>query len=253
MAQAETSRAWEALMAPIPAPDVVVCDGGTGFERARRRAWPRTRVQRCLFHAFCQVRRYTTSRPRLQAGRELYALALELMHLETLRQADWWVERYLQWCGFWADFLEDVSYVDGRRQFTHERLRKARSSLSRLVSRGTLLAYLDPALTAEGPLPRTNNAIEGGVNAQLRDMLRNHRGMSAMRRVKAVFWWCYLHTESPRPARDALSSMPTDDDIDLLYRTYSAGPKRDDGGPEWGDRVVWEELHHKDPYPFWLD
>ena len=24
-------------------------------------------------------------------------------------------------------------------------------------------------------------------------------------------------------------------------------------GPEWGDRAVWEELHHKDPYPFWLD
>ncbi|MBM6893281.1 transposase, partial [Enorma massiliensis] len=62
MAQAETSRAWEALMAPIPAPDVVVCDGGTGFEKARRRAWPGARVQRCLFHAFCQVRRYTTSR-----------------------------------------------------------------------------------------------------------------------------------------------------------------------------------------------
>lgn len=234
MAQSETSRAWEALMTPIPAPDVVVCDGGTGFERARRRAWPRTRVQRRLFHAFCQVRRYVTSRPRLQAGRELYALAIELMHLDTLRQADWWVERYLQWRGFWADFLEDVSYIDGRRVFTHERLRKARSSLSRLVSQGTLFTCLDPALTAEGPLPRTNNAIEGGVNAQLRDMLRNHRRMSLVRRVKAVFWWCYLHTESPRPARDILSSMPTDDDIDFLYRTYSSSPKREDGGPEWG-------------------
>lgn len=33
------------------------------------------------------------------------------MHLDTLRQASWWTERYLQWCGFWADFLEDVSYV----------------------------------------------------------------------------------------------------------------------------------------------
>lgn len=29
--------------------------------------------------------------------------------------------------------------------------------------------------------------------------------------------------------------------------------KRDDGGPEWGDRAVWEELHHRDPHPFWLD
>lgn len=188
MAESETSRAWEALMAPIPAPEVVVCDGGTGFERTRRRAWPGTRVQRCLFHAFSQARRYTTTRPRLQAGRELYALALELMHLETLRQADWWVERYLRRRGFWADFLEDVSIVDGRRQLTHERLGKARSSLSRLVSAGTLFTYLDPALAAEGPLPRTVNPIEGGVNAQLRDVLRNHRGLSLMRRVKAVFW-----------------------------------------------------------------
>ena len=38
-----------------------------------------------------------------------------------------------------------------------------------------------------------------------------------------------------------------------LYRTYSAGSKRDDGRPEWGDCAVWEVLHHKDPYPFWLD
>lgn len=47
--------------------------------------------------------------------------------------------------------------------------------------------------------------------------------------------------------------MPTDADIDFLYRTYSASPKREDGGPEWGDRAVWEELRCKDPYPFWLD
>ena len=124
---------------------------------------------------------------------------------------------------------------------------------SRLVSQGTLFTYLDPELTAEGPLPATNNRIEGGVNAQLRDLLRNHRGLSLMRRVKAVFWWCYLHTEDPLPAREILKVMPTDEDIDLLYRTYAVGPKRDDGGPEWGDRIVWEELHHKDAYPFWLD
>ena len=42
------SRAWEALMAPIPAPDVVVADGGTGFAKAARAVWPGTRVQRCV-------------------------------------------------------------------------------------------------------------------------------------------------------------------------------------------------------------
>lgn len=91
------------------------------------------------------------------------------------------------------------------------------------------------------------------LNARLREMLRNHRGMSLMRRVKAVFWWCHMHSGDSRTATEKLATMPTDADIDLLYRTCSASPKRDDGGPEWGDRAVWEELHHRDPYPFWLD
>lgn len=28
---------------------------------------------------------------------------------------------------------------------------------------------------------------------------------------------------------------------------------RNHRGPEWGDRAVWEDLHHRDPCPFWLD
>ena len=101
MAQSENSRAWSALMEPIPAPDVVVTDGGSGFAKAVRAAWPRTKVQRCLFHAYAQVKRCTTTRPKLQAGRELYEIALDLMHIETLHQAELWRERYLDWCGFW--------------------------------------------------------------------------------------------------------------------------------------------------------
>ena len=85
---------------------MVVTDGGSGFASAVAAEWPRTRVQRCVFHAFCQVKRHTTSRPKLQAGVELYALARELLHVETLQQADWWVERFMQWCEFWSDFLE---------------------------------------------------------------------------------------------------------------------------------------------------
>ena len=126
MARSENSGAWSALMAPIPAPEVVVTDGGSGFAKAVRETWPRTRVQRCTFHAFSQVKRYTTTRPKLQAGRELYLIARDLMGIETLHQAELWVERYLDWCGFWADFLEDRTVVDGRRVYTHERLRRAR-------------------------------------------------------------------------------------------------------------------------------
>ena len=250
MAQSENSRAWSALMEPIPAPDVVVTDGGSGFAKAVRAAWPRTKVQRCLFHAYAQVKRCTTTRPKLQAGRELYQIALDLTRIKTLHQAELWRERYLDWCGFWSDFLEDTTLVDGKRVYTHERLRKARRSLSSLVSAGTLFTFLDPELTKAGPLPYTNNKIEGGVNAQLRAVLRNHRGLTTLKRVKAVFWWCHAHSGDARTAKEKLATMPRDSDIDLLYDVYSASRKHDDGRPEWGDRAVWEELHRKDPFPF---
>ena len=152
-----------------------------------------------------------------------------------------------------GDFLEDRTVVDGRRVYTHERLRRARSSLSSLVSAGTLFTYLDPDLAKAGPLPSTNNMIEGGVHSQLRAVLRNHRGLTSVKRVKAVFWWCHAHSGDARTAREKLATMPTDADIDFLFSVYSASPSRDDGGPEWGDRAVWEDLHHRDPYPFWLD
>ena len=66
-------------------PEVVVTDGGSGFAKAVRETWPRTRVQRCTFHAFSQVKRYTTTRPKLQAGRELYLIARDLIDRKSTR------------------------------------------------------------------------------------------------------------------------------------------------------------------------
>ena len=71
--------------------------------------------------------------------------------------------------------------------------------------------------------------------------------------MKAVFWWCHAHSGDAWAARGKLAAMPTDADIDFLFSVCSASPSRDDGGPEWGDGAVWEDLHHRDPYPFWLD
>jgi len=249
LARSENSRAWRALMSRIAPPDMVVTDGGPGFEKARRREWPDTKVQRCTFHAFCQVRRYTTSRPKLQAGAELYGLAKDLLHVSTLKEAEAWVEAYLGWGRRWDSFLAEKTFdEDGRWEWTHERLVDARASLNRLLGKGVLFTYLDPGLSAEGPMPATNNKIEGGVNAPLRQMLRDHRGMSVTRRVKAVFWWCYMHTECPLPAAEILRVMPTDDDIDDIYRSMTERGQRFDAIPRWGDAIVWGELHRNDPW-----
>ena len=248
LAKSENADAWGRLIARVAPPQMVVTDGGSGLAKAVRRFWPSTRIQRCVFHAYTQVRTYTTSRPRLQAGAELLSLAEELLRIETLHQAEWWVERFMQWSAFWADFLEEKTRIDGRMQYTHERLRKARASLATLINKGVLFTYLDPVLSASGPLPATNNRIEGGINSPLRDMLRNHRGLSVTRRIKAVFWWCYLHQECPPSPAEMLRTMPTDDDIDLLQSLFATKPDPLGRPERWGSGLVWEELHMGTPY-----
>jgi len=248
VARSEHARAWQSLLERIAPPKVVVIDGGKGILAALHNVWPHTQIQRCTFHAFCSVKRQTTSRPRLPAGIELYSLAKKLLKIKDLDSAFVWIESYNKWCLKWSGFLKERSVQDGKLGFTHKNLRKARGSLNRLISQGHLFTYLDPNLASGKPLPATNNRIEGGINAQLRHMLRDHRGLSLMRRIKAVYWWCYMHTEDPLTSAEILKVMPTDDDIDALYQKYVYDPQ-DYGGPQmWGDGLVWAELRNVDPW-----
>ena len=133
---------------------------------------------------------------------------------------------------------------------THERLVKARNSLIRLIRDGTLFTYLDEELlhTIE-KIPSTNNQIEGGVNARLRAMLRDHRGLNIERRIKAAFWWCYMHSPKPLSAKELLKVMPTDGSIAEIYKRLSPQKKIESSIPTWGDAIVWSELHRTTPYP----
>ena len=246
LARHEHTQAWVNLLRRIVPPDMVVSDGGQGFRNAVKQIWPDTQIQRCAFHAFNQVRRCTTHNPRLVPGRELLLIAIDLLHIKTEDEALVWLKRYFDWCKYWDEFLAEKSYIDGKHVFTHEKLRKAKRSLNRLISSGHLFTYLDPILSLDTSLPSTNNRIEGGVNAPLREMLRLHRGMSLNRRIKAILWWCYLHTECPLGPVDILKVMPTDDDIDEIYNKLARNKKLSSDIPKWGDAIMWSELHHID-------
>ena len=106
-ARSENSRAWGALMSRIAPPALVVTDGGSGFAKACKRIWPTTRVQRCTFHAYCRIRQATTTRPKLEASRSLYALGHQLTHVQDIDGAQEWIGAYQAWCTRWKGFLEE--------------------------------------------------------------------------------------------------------------------------------------------------
>ena len=138
--------------------------------------------------------------------------------------------------------------VDGAVRFRHERLRKARRGLEKLCREGTLFTYPDADLAKDGEVPATNNAIEGGVNRQIRIVLDEHRGMRLDHMVKAVFWYCASRLECPPPPESILRDMPTDDDIDGLYEKAAELGSGDESVARWGDAVVWSEFHSSNPW-----
>lgn len=243
LAQSECAQAWAALMIKVAPPAMVVTDGGTGFKKAARTIWPNTRVQRCLVHVKRQVVRKTTMNPKLECGRELLKIAKALPRVKDTDAAAKWLGDFATWCSKWERFLREFTLKDGRRQYTHERLRSARHSLSGLVKDGTLFTFLEMQEERGGLWDSTNNVIEGGVNAQIRLMLLHHRGLTKMRRAKAAFWWCYLHSEFKESEAQMLKTMPTDKEVDGLFAMASKPAKREDsapaefdsGLPEWGE------------------
>ena len=77
-------------------------------------------------------------------------------------------------------------------------------------------------------------------------MLYLHRGLPLVHRIKAIFWWCYMHTENPLPAAEILRVMPTDDDVEGLF---AAASQKGGGSPEeYGSGIAWGEFHMPTEY-----
>lgn len=204
-ARTENSAAYRTLITPIPAPLMVVIDGGQGALSAIKALWPTTDIQRCLVHAQRVVRRHTTSRPRTDAGRAIYRLALNLTKITDLDQATAWAVSLQDYHAVYHHWLNQKTTVQDpvtrqyKQVFTHQRVRAAYNSLLSLYRRKLLFNYLQPPAGALDPdrFASTTNVLEGGFNAPVKELARRHRGVSIPHQRTVVDWWLYLKTQTP--------------------------------------------------------
>jgi len=201
----ETIHDYQRLLERIPAPLIVVIDGGQGAATAIKNCWPETKIQRCLVHAQRVVRRYTTSRPRTDAGRTIYQLALKLTRITTLDDAATWGAQLHEFSTIYRAWmnektrLKDPKTGKWKDAWTHANVRSAYNSLNHLWRSNLLFTYLTPpkdVLNSEG-IKSTTNSLEGGINAQLKLLARTHRGRSGEHQRRMLDWWLYLKTELP--------------------------------------------------------
>lgn len=200
--QRENSAAYQAIMNQLPAPKVVVTDGGAGIKKALRNAWPNTRIQRCLFHVKTNTITDLTRKPKTAAGKALLALTNQLLTITTPQEAANWIRLLHQWNQLYQELINEKTYSTDpnsktRWWWTHERLRRAYKRLERLSRSESLFTYLEPEF-ANKNIDRTTNQLEGGINAPIRRLLNTHRGLSEPHMKQAIQW--LLNQKSIDPA-----------------------------------------------------
>ncbi|ALE09062.1 Transposase for IS3509a [Bifidobacterium longum subsp. infantis] len=172
--------------------------------------------------------------------------------METAEEAVGWGEALNAWHERWKGFIAERTFARddpanpkaSRRVWwwTHEELRRCYRRLEKLFREGKLFAFLEPALAAGGPVARTTNRLEGGVNSVVKNVLRNHRGLPEEHMLRACEWVCYMKTAHPRP-----ESFIPDDPLEGGKAT-SPEPEGD-VSPAYGIGVDWNDFHTGTRYP----
>ena len=135
-------------------------------------------VQMCHFHQTAILKRYLTSRPKLEAGQELRAIGKTLLFItepEFTCLLDEWYER-------WVVFLRERTYAEDGKHFhyTHKKIRSAYRGL-----RDNLPFLFTYQKHPELHIPRTTNSLDGFFG-QMKTLLRVHRGLSKKRRWRVI-------------------------------------------------------------------
>lgn len=144
----ESQAAWETLLKQIPAPLVVICDGGSGVRAALREQSPDTLTQRCIFHVWMNLRTHLSLRPRTPAEKSLLEIGKQLCRVTTIPEAVTWVQQLNDWQAVFEHLTRERSYAKRRLKdgswdspsgkrwwYTHDRLRKAYNVLAELRRR----------------------------------------------------------------------------------------------------------------------
>jgi len=155
--------------------EAVILDGKKGV----REVFSDIPVQVCQFHQMAAVTRYLTRRPKLEAGKELRMIALDLTELTEnmlLLLLDAWHEK-------WGGFLKErtINPDNPKKWFyTHKRIRSAYRSLK--TNAPYLFTYQQyPDLN----IPNTTNSLDGSFK-YLKQLIGIHGGLKRDRRWRLI-------------------------------------------------------------------
>lgn len=137
-------------------PKAIVSDGNSSLLRAVNLVFPEAQQQRCLLHLQWQCLVWLTQQPKTLAGQSLRRIALDLLKVESMQEAQVWNLSFDTWVECFKMFCR-------------------RKPL--LLLHSLPLRSLSPTL------------LEGRINAPIKRLLHRHSGLRLDRQRIAIAWW----------------------------------------------------------------
>lgn len=187
----ECFNSWFKLLSTVKAKyqiTALASDGQKGLIKAIQMLFPGIPHQRCLIHIVRRSTTWLTRRPKTEAGIELRAHILKLKYVKSVELALAWKEYFKLWDKKHHEFLKEKSInpLTQKSWFTHRRIRSIRSLIKNALE--GMFWY-----TTNPNIPNTTNAVEGGINSELSELLRRHRGVTI--KQKEALATCFLYSK----------------------------------------------------------
>ena len=177
--ESETGDDYKQLLVEIQEQGFIVQTVVLDGKRGLNKAFNGIPVQMCHFHQVAIIKRYLTSKPKLEASIDLWKICRKLTTTTESR----FVDALSIWHVKHKKFLEEktLNPTTGRLTPTHAKLVSAHKSLT------TNLPYLFTYKKhKELKIPNTTNHLDGGVFSQLKKLIKLHQGLAKKRKIKMI-------------------------------------------------------------------
>ena len=161
-------------------PHYIVMDGERSVMRAIAMVWPKTSIQRCLYHIQREGMRWLRTYPKTVAGRELRYLLRTLCSIKSINERNQFIENYKSWINKYKNFVKslpitNVAFKDLKRTIV-------------LINNALpdMFYYLK-----EPNIPATTNTMES-FYSRLKADYRRHRGLTQKHKIHYLKWYCFF-------------------------------------------------------------
>ena len=161
-------------------PHYIAMDGERSVMRAIAMVWPKAIIQRCLYHIQREGMRWLRTYPKTAAGRELRILLRTLCSIKSIKERDQFIENYRIWVSKYIDFVKSLPITN----IAFKDIKRTMVLINNALP--NMFHYLK-----EPNIPATTNSIES-FYSRLKADYRRHRGLTQMRKINYLKWYCYL-------------------------------------------------------------